>query len=69
MDIDLSRVKDLRKEKGLTQLQVSELIGISRKNYQNIETGKSLARLDTLVSIADLYGVTTDYILKRSNER
>ncbi|MBQ8994533.1 MAG: helix-turn-helix transcriptional regulator [Oscillospiraceae bacterium] len=62
------RLKELRKQKGLTQEEVTELlrlnfkIEISRPSIANYERGV-LPSVDVLIGLADLYGVSVDFIL------
>jgi transcriptional regulator with XRE-family HTH domain len=58
------RLKSLRGKK--TQEDVAKIIGISRARYSHYENGRSEPDTDTLQKLADFYGVTTDYILGRS---
>ena len=61
------RLKELRKEKGLSQMQVATYCDITEKAYQNYELKTREPRLEILVRIADFYGVSVDYILGRTN--
>lgn len=63
------RLRLLRKEKGLTQLQVAVYCDITEKAYQNYELMTREPKLGILVRIADLYGVSLDYLVGRSDER
>lgn len=59
-----SRIKALRKKTpGLTVQAVAAAVGISRSHLNMIETGGDLPGRETLVAIADYYGVSFDYIL------
>lgn len=40
--MDLSRVKKLRKSKGLTQTKVAEMLGISQSTYSRLSAGKRI---------------------------
>lgn len=57
------RLKEARKAKGLTQVEVSKIIGISQNGYSDWETGKNRVDAVSLNKLADLYGVTVDYLL------
>ena len=46
------RITDIRKEKGMTQVQLSERCGLSQVHISRIEAGKYDIRLDTLAAIA-----------------
>lgn len=62
-----SRVAQLRKERGWSQRELGEKLFIDRRTICNIEKG--IYNLPNLIAIADLFGVTLDYILKRSDIR
>ncbi len=50
------RITDIRKEKGMTQVQLSERCGLSQVHISRIEAGKYDIRLDTLAAIAKALG-------------
>lgn len=50
-------LKELRKEKGLTQEQLAEKINVSRRTVSRWETGNNLPDLDVLIEMADYYEV------------
>lgn len=57
------RLKKLREEKGLTQVQLSELTGISARMIQKYESGNARPRLDAAEKIAKALNVTADQLL------
>ena len=61
------RLKDLREDKDLVQKEVASLLGIDQTVYSNYETGKREIPIRFIVKLADFYGVSTDYILGRTN--
>lgn len=62
-------LKDLRRQKGFKSAQdFCEAVGISYNTYQNYETGKRIPTADILCTLADFYGVTTDYLLGRNED-
>lgn len=64
------RLKGLRKEKGWTQEYVRERVGCTLKSYRNWETGAiPLSDVHFLEALANLYNVSTDYLLCRSDYR
>ena len=67
-DILAERLKELRKEKGLTQMQVATSCDITEKAYQNYELKTREPRLEILVRIADFFGVSLDYLTGRSEK-
>lgn len=58
-----SRLKQLRKELGLTQEEAADKLGISRARYSHFENGRNEADNELLLAMAKLYGVTVDYLL------
>ena len=60
-------LKELRKEKGLTQEQLAEMTGVARRTVSRWETGNNLPDLDILIELSDLYKVDLREIL--SGER
>ena len=63
------RLKECRKEKGLTQMQVAIYCDITETAYQNYELMRREPKLDILIRIADLYEVSLDYLTGRTSER
>ena len=59
-------LKDLRKEKKLNQGELAELLGITAQAYQKYEYGTAELTHENLVKLADFYGVSTDYLLGRT---
>lgn len=64
-------LRELRKEKGLTQEQLAEQFNISRRSVSRWETGSNLPDLDILIEMADYYGVELKEILngERKSEK
>ena len=58
-----NKIKGLRLGKGLTQVQIAERLHISKAMVSSYETGIRLPSYDVLFKFAQLYGVTTDYLL------
>ena len=63
------RLKELRKEKGLTQVEMAEFIGRTEANYQKLEYGTINVPALTLEKLADFFEVSTDYLLGRDDRR
>lgn len=57
------RIQKLRKEKGLTQEQVAEILDMSVNYLSNIETGRDICSTVLLLGIANLLDASIDYIL------
>lgn len=63
------RLKSLREDKDLTQLEVAEALNITRTALANYENAIREPNLSLLVKMADYYNVTLDYLLCRTNLR
>ncbi|MNC36895.1 HTH-type transcriptional regulator ImmR [compost metagenome] len=59
------RLRKLRTEAKLTQIEVSERLGIARTTYASYEQGNREPDLETLDKIASLFDVDIDYLLGR----
>lgn len=62
-------LKELRLKRQLTSEQLCERLGIKGGSYRNYERNDRKPDYDTLVKLADFYGVSTDYILGRPNAK
>ena len=60
-------IRSLRIDKGYTQRQIAEVLGISQNTYSQYEVGVLNYPVDALLKLADLYGVSVDYLLGRTN--
>lgn len=60
--MNTDNLKKSRGATGLTQAQVADKLGISDGTYKNYEQGKREPNNSLLCRIADLLGVTTDYL-------
>ena len=68
-EILAERLRQCRKEKGLTQLQAAVYCDITEKAYQNYELMTREPRLDILIRLANLYGVSLDHLTGRTDKR
>ena len=60
--------KSLRKEKGLSQIELSKALNVSKACISMIEIGKNEPTANTLIRYADFFGVSTDYLLGREDD-
>ena len=73
--MDLQKIglflKELRKEKGLTQEQLAEALNVSRRTVSRWETGNNMPDLDLMVEMADFYQVDLRELMngERKNEQ
>lgn len=69
LEVDIAkRLKEARELKGTTQTQVSKDTGINNKTLSGYERKISEPDLETLNTLASYYGVTTDYLLCRTDD-
>lgn len=61
------RLKEARKAAGFTQVEVSQKIGLSQGQYSAWENGKSKIDSLSISRLADLFGVTVDYLIGASD--
>ncbi|MBR7101628.1 MAG: helix-turn-helix transcriptional regulator [Clostridia bacterium] len=61
------RLKQLRKQKGISQLKLAIDLCISQNSISRYETGERQADYATLIRIADYFNVSLDYLLERSD--
>lgn len=61
------RLKDLRKDKGLWQEDVAEILGIVQTVYSRYEREFQTIPVIHLLKLVDYYKMSTDYILGRTN--
>jgi transcriptional regulator with XRE-family HTH domain len=58
------RIQNLRKTKGISQEELADQVGVSRQAVSKWESEQSMPDLDRIIAMSELFGVTTDYILK-----
>ena len=59
----------LRRREGMSQEQLADRLGITRQSVSKWESGASVPELAKLIAIADLFGVSLDYLMGRKDER
>lgn len=69
MQILGERLKQLRDEFGFDQKEMGRKLNITSSAYGYYEQGRNEPPLETLVKIAEIFNVTTDYLLGRSDIR
>lgn len=62
------RLKDLREDKDCTQKQIAELLFITQQQYSLYEKGYRDIPTSYLVTLAQFYGTSVDYILGLSDK-
>ncbi len=62
-------IKMLRLERGISQEALSRKIGVTRTCLANYELGLRCPDFETIIRIADIFGVLADFLTGRSSER
>lgn len=63
------RLKDLREDKDLTQIQCAKIAYISKNTYIRYEKGEREPPLDVIINLAKFYKVSIDYIAGLTNDK
>ena len=58
-----NRIRELREDRDLRQIDVAEKTGIDQRTLSNYETGKTNPDSFAIIQLAKFYGVSTDYLL------
>lgn len=64
----MERLKMLRSARGVLQKDIAALLGIDRTTYVKYEKGVSEPSIETLLKLADYFGVSVDFLLGREDE-
>lgn len=62
-------IRALREDNDLTQQQLADYLGVAQNTYSQYETGKIAYTAQVLVKLADFYGVSVDYLLRRTDKK
>lgn len=63
------RIRDLREDSDLTQTAVASKLHCSQQVYSNYELGQRMIPPDVLITLAQFYGTSVDYLLGLTNVR
>lgn len=63
------RLEELRKQLGLSQNELAEKLNMTQQRISAYEKGKREPDINTITQLADFFGVSTDYLLGKSNIR
>ena len=63
------RLKELRKERGLSQLQLAMELNMNQNSISRYENGQREADYKTLIAFADYFDVSIDYLLERTDKK
>lgn len=62
------RLKELRKQRGISQLKLAMDLNLNQNSVSRYETGEREADYQTLIAFADYFHVSLDYLLERSDD-
>ena len=61
------RIRDLREDHDKKQLELATYLNVKPNTYSDYERGKINIQIDTLIQLADFYGVSLDYLVGRDD--
>ena len=62
-----NRIKDLREDRDMRQIDLALATGIDQRTISNYETGKTFPDAYALIKLADFFDVSIDYLIGRTN--
>lgn len=62
------RIRELREDHDLTQVQMGKILSCSQRVYSNYERGELDIPTEILIKLADFYEVSVDYLLIRTEQ-
>lgn len=65
----LKRLKNLREDNDLTQEELASKLNLTQRAYSHYENGNRDIPLEVLIKIADIFEVSVDYLLERTNKK
>ena len=63
------RIKQLRTERGLSQVDLAEKLGVSKQSVSNWENDNIQPSIEMLLKISRIFSVTTDYLLGEDSRK
>ena len=63
------RMRNLREDRDLTQKEVGAVINKSQQGYSHIENGRAELKIEDLIILSKLYGVSADYIIGLTDKK
>ena len=62
------KIVELRKQKGLSQEELAEQLGVSRQAVSRWELGQTLPDITNLLQLCELFGVSADYLVREEEQ-
>ena len=69
INLKFKRIKDLREDNDKLQKDIAQLLGISQQYYSEYESGKRTIPVSHLITLAQYYKTSIDYIVGISDSR
>lgn len=63
----MDNLKILRKQKGFTQEEIAEKLGVSRQAVAKWERGDTMPDIENCIKLADIYGTTVDLLVRNAD--
>lgn len=63
------RIRDMRIDKGLSQEEIGKLLNVKQNTYSQYEIGVLNYPLDVIMTLAEFYGTSVDYLLGLTDEK
>ena len=63
------RIRDLREDSDLTQMQIAQAINVTQRSYSYYETGNRCIPVEMLIRLADYYDTSIDYLVGRTDRK
>lgn len=67
--MNIQRLKKIREDKDLKQVDVANAIGIKQQQYSEYEIGKRLIPINYLYKLAEFYNTSIDYLVGKTDVR
>lgn len=67
MNVQYKRIRDLREDHDFPQAEIGQKINVHQRTYAYYESGERMIPPHLLSALADLYHVSIDYILERTD--
>lgn len=68
-ELIMSRIRDLREDRDLTQREMAEILNMSQTGYSKYETGENDIPTAILIRMADFFETSVDYLLGLTDEQ
>lgn len=67
--MNIQRLKEIREDKDLKQVDVANAIGVKQQQYSEYEIGKRLIPINYLYKLAEFYNTSIDYLVGKTDVR